>query len=408
MYQPRLTLLTLGTLLLPACRLAAQEKAAAAENSPQIAASPARISAETLRKHVDYLASPKLEGRGTPLGKKLAATYIRKRFEALRLTPLFGEGEFFQTIPGPKDKEGRPTVMGRNIGAFLPGTDPKLKDEYVIVSAHYDHLGIRGEHVYPGADDNAGSVAMLLEVARVFAASPHGTKRSLVFLSCDLEENLLWGSRWFVAHPPWPLAQVKLFVTSEMIGRTLGDLPLETIFVLGTEHGTGLKQVVDGIEMPAALQVAHLGIDLIGTRSDYGPFWSEKIPFVFFSGGEHPDYHQPTDTADRLDYERVAHVSKLIYEVCRQVADAGTAPEWTNDPVHDLDEVRTLHRITQVLLETDDAARAAGKPRLSNFQRFTVSNVKSTTAQIIDRGEVRAADRPALIRWSQFLLLTVF
>jgi Zn-dependent M28 family amino/carboxypeptidase len=349
-----------------------------------------------------------LEGRGTPRGKQLAAEYIRRRFEELRLQPLFGAAGYFQEIPGAKTDEGQTSVMGRNIGACLPGSDPKLKDELIILSAHYDHLGVRRGKIYPGADDNAGSVAMMLEVARKFVESDVKPARTLVFLSCDLEENLLWGSRWFVAHPPRPLGQVKLFVTAEMIGRTLGDLPLGAIFVLGSEHGTGLKQVVDGVTTPAELKVAHLGIDLIGTRSDYGPFWNEKVPFLFFSGGEHPDYHQPTDTADRLDYMRAAHVSQLIFDVCQQVANVVEPPSWNDKPVHGLDEVRTLHRITELLLASDDAARTRGQAKLSNLQRFTVSNVHTRTAQMIERGEVRADERPWLIRSSQILLLTVF
>jgi len=134
------------------------------------------------------------------------------------------------------------------------------------------------------------------------------------------------------------------------------------------------------------------------------------VPFLFFSGGEHPDYHQPTDTADRLDYDRAAAVSQLILDVSQKVADAdaGAAPQWTDEPVRDLDEVRTLHRITELLLASDDAARAAGKPKLGNLQRFSVSNVHSRTAQILERGEVRADERPWLIRSSQLLLLSVF
>jgi Peptidase family M28 len=376
--------------------------------SPQLAASPERIAPEAIRRHVSYLASPLLEGRGTTRGKQLAGEYIRRRFEELRLRPLFGAGGYYQEIPGAKTDAEGPAILGRNIGAFLPGSDPKLKDEFVIVSAHYDHLGIRGGKIYPGADDNAGSVAMMLEVARRFAESKVKPARTVVFLSCDLEENLLWGARWFVAHPPWPLSQVKLFVTAEMIGRTLGDLPLGTVFVLGSEHATGLKQIVDGVKTPAELSVAHLGIDLIGTRSDYGPFWNEKVPFLFFSGGEHPDYHQPTDTADRLDYVRVAQVSQLILDVCRQVVEVPETPLWNDEPIHDLDEVRTLHRITKLLLVRDDAARARGAGKLSNLQRFTVSNVHTRTAQMIDRGEVRPDERPWLIRSSQILLLAVF
>lgn len=368
----------------------------------------APLSAGALRRHVEYLASEPLEGRGTPRGKQLALEYLRRNFEELGLDPLFENQSWFQEIPGSKSKAGEPTRMGRNIGACLPGSDPKLKDEIIILSAHYDHLGIRGGEIYPGADDNAGSVAMLLEVARSLTQSKTRLRRTVVFLSCDLEEHLLWGSRWFVAHPPFPLEKVKLFITSEMIGRDLGDLPLKTIFVLGTEHGTGLSELVRECSPKDKLQAAPLGIDLIGVRSDYGPFWNEKIPFLFFSGGEHPDYHQPTDLADRLDYERASLVAQMVERICRSAANSDAHPEWIDKPTHSLDEVRTLQRITQLLLDTDDAARAVGKRRLTELQRFTVSNVHSRTRQIIERGALLPDERPWLVRSSQILLLTVF
>lgn len=401
-----LAILFLGLLAFGPMRMASSQDGPAAKPAPP-APSEEKIGPEAVRRHVQYLAGPQLEGRGAGRGKKLAAEYVRRRFEELHLQPLFA-GEFFQELPGSKGDDGQATVLGRNIGACLPGSDPRLKDEVVILSAHYDHLGIRGNRMFPGADDNASSVAMLLEAARRFSELRPAPKRTLVFLSCDLEENMLWGSRWFVAHPPWPLERVKLFVTSEMIGRTLGDLPLETIFVLGSEHAVGLKAIVDGIKVPTGPKVAHLGIDLVGTRSDYGPFWNEKIPFLFFSGGQHPDYHQPSDTADRLDYDRVASVSELMFETCRQVADAEAAPAWTDKPVRDLDEVRTLHRITKLVLAADEASRAGRKAKLSDLQRFTVSNVHTRTAQILERGEVKPDERPWLIRSSQLLLLTVF
>ncbi len=367
------------------------------------------ISAGAVRAHVEYLASPNLEGRGTVRGKQLALDYIETKLKELQLEPLFGESGFVQSIPGPRDAKGKRTLLGRNIGAWLPGSDPVLRDEFIILSAHYDHLGVADGKIYPGADDNAGSVAMMLEVARQFVRSETKPRRSVVFLSCDLEEKMLWGSRWFVAHSPIPLAKVKLFITAEMIGRTLGDLPMKTIFVLGSEHADGLKPFVNSIAVPPELEVAHLGIDLIGTRSDYGPFRSEKVPFLFFSGGEHADYHTPRDTADRVDYERAANVSNLIAGVCCSVANADRAPVWIDEPAYELDEVRTLHRITGLLLKTDDdAEKASGKSRLTQLQRFTVTNVHAKTSQIIERGVVKSDERPWLIRSAQLLLLTVF
>ena len=367
------------------------------------------ISAGAVRPHVEYLANPRLEGRGTPRGKQLARDYIHKQFEALQLEPLFGNSGYFQDIPGPAGKQGERTILGQNIGGWIRGGDPALCDQFVILSAHYDHLGVDREgRIYTGADDNAGSVAMMLEVARQFSAARKRPGRSLVFLSCDLEEKLLWGSRWFVAHPPWPIQQVKLFVTAEMIGRTLGDLPMKTIFVLGAERGEGLRTVVSNVALPPELEVAHLGIDIIGTRSDYGPFQSENVPFLFFSGGEHPDYHTPRDTADRVDYQRVAQVSNLIESVCRAVAQTETPPAWVERPRHELDEIRTLHAITELLLKTDDAGQNGARPRLTQVQRFTVTNMHQRTAQILERGQVQPEERPWIVRAAQVLLLTVF
>jgi hypothetical protein len=369
---------------------------------------PLQIATGDIRAHIEYLASPTLEGRGTPRGKELAREYLKKQFEDLRLQPIFGKAGFEQEIPGPRAKNGERSLLGKNVGACLEGSDPVLRDEFIVLSAHYDHLGVENGRIYPGADDNAGSVAMMLEVARHFAGSGNRPRRSLIFLSCDLEEKMLWGARWFVAHPPRHLDQIKLFITAEMIGRTLGDLPMKTIFVLGSEHAEGLKAIVNSISVPPELEVAHLGIDLVGTRSDYGPFQSEKVPFLFFSGGEHADYHTPRDTADRVDCERAARVANLIAGVCRSVADADAVPLWTDEPSHDLDEVRTLRRITDLVLQSDDAARDEGKPRLSQVQRFTVTNVHSKATQIIERGEMKADERPWLIRSAQLLLLTVF
>ena len=356
------------------------------------------VTIDEVRPHIEFLASEELRGRRGRDAMR-AADYLVAEFRKCKLQPLFGDS-FAQVIPGPKRADGAETFYGRNVGAWLPGSDPELRDEFVIISAHYDHLGVRDGTVYRGADDNASGTSMMLTLARRFSELTTRPRRSVVFIGFDLEEHLLWGSRWFVAHPPWPIERVKFFMTADMIGRSLGNLPLSTVFVLGSEHGTGLDDVLDEIGEPAGLNVARMGIDLIGTRSDYGPFRDRDIPFLFFSTGEHPDYHKPTDTPERIDYEQVARVSSLVEKVVHKVADNNEAPVWNPTVTPRMQEVQSLHRIAELLLKTDE--------NLTSIQRFIVKQAEVQTRQIMQRGVVQPNERGTLIRTAQLLLLSVF
>lgn len=378
----------------------AEEPAAPAGQSIPV---PVAIKTDPLQKHVAYLASDDLQGRGSPESRQLAAKYVVTEFKRLALEPLFGKS-YAQEVPGVQEEDGTIPIWGINIGALLPGSDPVLKDEVIVLGVHYDHLGTRNGKIYPGADDNASSVAMMLEVARQLATGAERPKRSIAFVGFDLEEHLLWGSRWFAAHPPWKLSQVKLFITSDLLGRSLGDLPLPAVFVMGSEYGTGLTPLLKNLVPPKGLELARLGADLVGTRSDYGPFRDEKVPFLFFSTGEHPDYHTPRDTPDRLDYEKLAAISNVILQVVRQSADSTTPPEWIKQPAPDLEEARTIHRITDLL----QAADVSGKKPLTQLQRFLVTQTHNKTGQILRKGELTKEERVWLIRSAQALLFTVF
>lgn len=376
------------------------------------------IKPEHVRAHVEFLASPKLAGRSGANSKK-AADYLVKHFRDCKLQPLFADGSFVQPIPtSAEDREENsdssngggsddspkpgPRIVGQNIGAWLEGSDPKLRDELIVIGTHFDHLGTRNGKIFRGADDNASGTAMLLEIARQLATSKTPPKRSIVFVGFDLEEQLLWGSRWFVAHPPFELDRVKLFITADMIGRSLGDLPLPTIFVMGSEHAPRMKLLLDDVGSPRGLEVARLGIDLVGVRSDYGPFWNEKIPFLFFSTGEHPDYHTPRDVPEKLDFDKVARVSSLVLKVIETTANADWTPQWSDVISPDIDEVKAVHRITQLLLQ------AGEKKPLTDLQRLIVTQAQNKCQQILDRGTFTADDRKWLIRISQLLLLSVF
>jgi hypothetical protein len=376
------------------------------------------IRAEHVRPHIEFLASERLAGRSGANATQ-AGDYLARHFRDWQLRPLFSADSFEQPIPTSSDNRDEgfdsarggdlddapkpgPRIVGRNMGAWLEGSDPILRREFIVIGAHYDHLGVRKGAVYRGADDNASGTAMLLEVARQLAQSKNRPRRSIAFVGFDLEEQLLWGSRWFVAHPPFELSQVKLFITADMIGRSLGNLPLPTVFVMGSEHATTLKTLLDEVGSPRGLEVARLGIDLIGVRSDYGPFWNEKIPFLFFSTGEHPDYHSPRDIPERLDFHKVARVSSLVLKVIETSANAETAPAWIEQVEPDIDEVQAVHRITDLLLQ------AGEKKPLTDLQRLVVTQAHHKCQHILDRGTFTADDRKWLIRISQLLLLSVF
>lgn len=364
---------------------------------------PAAILPDPLRTHVAYLASPEMKGRGSPESRREAAAYLVRHFKQLGLEPIFGD-KYAQEVPGTVKEDGTKPIWGFNVGAMLPGSDAQLKEEVIVLGVHYDHLGVRDGKIYAGADDNASSVAMMLEVAKQLATAPQRPRRTVAFVGFDLEEHLLWGSRWFAAHPPWKLTQVKLFITADLLGRSLGDLPFPAVFVMGSEYGTGLTPLLKDLAPPPGLELARLGADLVGTRSDYGPFRDEKVPFLFFSTGEHPDYHTPQDTPDRLNYEKLASISNVILEIVRQTANTAKPPEWIKKPAPDLEEARTVHRITELLQEAEEK----GERKLTQLQRFVVTQAHNKATQILNKGELNDEERAWLIRSAQALLFTVF
>ncbi|MBI1346575.1 M20/M25/M40 family metallo-hydrolase [bacterium] len=359
-----------------------------------------QIVAADVRPHIEYLAGDDLHGR-SGADAKIAAAYLVDHFRQHELKPLFGD-RYDQLIPGLGHTTENPIFVGRNIGGWIEGSDPELKKEFVVIGVHYDHLGERDGEVFAGADDNASGVAMMLELAEQIAKQPTKPKRSVVFIGFDLEEHMLWGSRWFAAHPPWPLEQVKLFITADMISRSLGDLPLPAVFVLGSEHAPQLKRCLDEVGHPEGLEIARLGIDLVGTRSDYGPFRDREVPFLFFSTGEHPDYHTPRDRPERADFDKAARVSSLVLEIVTCVANTNDPPVWSQAVTGDLDEPKALERITTLLLEADDNGR------LTDIQRYMVSTVRGRCRKILAAGQMTADDRVWLVRMAQLLLLSVF
>lgn len=362
-----------------------------------------KVSIERLQQQVQLLASQEFLGRGYLSDRRKVADYLEGEYRKLGLKPLFPADSFRQVIPAPGLSDRERPLLGENVGGYLEGSDPELKGEFILLSAHYDHLGPLGkDRFYPGADDNAAAVAMVLEVARSLAESEQKPRRSIAFVHFDLEENLLWGSRWFAEHPPVPLKQIRLFMTADLIGRNLMDLDWPGLFVMGGENGDSLRTLLDGIPEQQGLEVHPLGADIVGTRSDYGPFRDHEVPFLFFSSGQHRDYHRPTDTPEKIDYQKLRLVTMYIGECTRRSAETGQPPKWVEKLQPEMKEVTTLLRVTEVL---ESQSEIVG---LEEREKLFVSRFHQKLAAIEQQGTYSRKERGEVVNSARQLLLMLF
>jgi len=360
------------------------------------------IRVEELQAHVYRLASAEFMGRKGAGGAR-TARHLAAAFERLKLQPAFGKS-YFQPIPwllAGDDKKD--SFIGRNVGAVLPGADPQLKDEWIVLSAHFDHLGKVGDVLYPGADDNASGVAMLLEVAERLALQMDRPRRTLMFVAFDQEETGLLGSCHFATHPPRDIKKLKAFLTADMLGRSMANLMDEYVFALGSENSPRLRKLIEEVKPQAGLRVARVGADLIGTRSDYGPFRDRHVPFLFFSTGQHPDYHRPTDLPERIDYVKLRRISLWISDLTTRLANDAEAPAWDREGLPpDMDEVRAVHLLMSRVLDRSDVYP------LSDKQREVVAHARDRLAAILKRGTVTTGERTWLVWTARLLMVSIF
>ena len=231
-----------------------------------------------------------------------------------------------------------PIVRGAqapNVVAVLPGSDPVLRKEYVLFSAHMDHEGvgrpIDGDSIYNGADDNASGTVTVMEVAGAFASLRKAPRRSLVFLLVSGEEKGMLGSKWFVEHPAVPIDRIVADINLDMLGRNWVD----TIAAIGKQESS-LGPLAERI----AAERPELGMTVVDdqwpgesfyTRSDHYMFARKGVPILFFFNGTHADYHRPSDEADRIDYEKMARIGRLAFFLGLDVANADERPAWDPD-----------------------------------------------------------------------------
>jgi Zn-dependent M28 family amino/carboxypeptidase len=291
--------------------------ATASGQSPAVAPGAAAISADGLMATVRTLASAPFEGRATdtPGGAK-ARAWLLERVREIKLRPFGERFEFqFSFTPRSAAKDVAEPVNGVNLAGLCAGTETTLPA--IVLSAHYDHVGIRNGRMFPGADDNASGVATLLEIAAACVARPF--RHDIVFAILDGEEMGLQGARAFVTNPPLPKSRIALNVNLDMIAR--GDKG--ELYASGLHHNPSLRPLLEPVAAAAPIKVL-FGHDLPGTgdedwtmQSDHGVFHQAGIPFVYFGVEDHPDYHQPTDTADRIDADFFAKAATVVLESLR-------------------------------------------------------------------------------------------
>jgi hypothetical protein len=229
-----------------------------------------------------------------------------------------------------------------NVAGLLPGTDPKLRDETILVTAHYDHLGVQDGKLYAGANDNASGVVAMLEVARLLAPRP--LPRSVLFVAFGSEEQLMLGSYHYVAQPLRPLHSTIAVLNLDMIGRNEEHTP-ESLgayeLTASRPNQLNLVGAVFSPDLEAVLQrhSARAGLELSTKfdrdssmralfRCDHLPFLQKGVPAVWLFGGFHPGYHEPVDTVDRLDFDKMARVVSLTVLATRALGAPGGAPRF--------------------------------------------------------------------------------
>ena len=267
---------------------------------------------ESLRRDVETLSSPAFEGRGVGTkGIEKAREYVESRFREVGLVPLGTEG-YAQPFPGPKG-----TTLVNLIGVLGKPDGSR----YVIVGAHYDHLGFGqpGEadygKMFPGADDNASGIATLLECARRLGEEDEKPLHPVVFIAFSGEEEGLLGSKYYVEHPRLPLSDCIAMVNLDTVGRLFG----KHLFVFGTGTAEELKDIVRGVN--AAFQFELDLPERDPGASDQVSFSRRGVPAVQIFSGAHADYHRPTDTPDKLDYEGMDRIADFTTELVWYLAD---------------------------------------------------------------------------------------
>lgn len=297
------------------------------------------ITEASLKTNLTVIASDEMEGRETGSeGQKKAGRYLIEQYKSDGIPFPKGAKSYYQPIPAAylnaKYKEN--LSDSENIWAFIEGSEKP--DEIVVVSAHYDHVGVKDGKVYNGADDDGSGTVALVEIAKAFQKAKkegHGPKRSVLILHVTGEEHGLHGSRYYSENPLFPLANTVADVNIDMIGRhdEFHKDSSQYIYLIGSDYlSSDLHQICEEVNQ----KYAKLAIDYkyndrqdpnrFYYRSDHYNFAKNGIPSVFLFSGTHEDYHQPGDDVEKIEFDALAQRTKFAFSIAWEIANRDKRP----------------------------------------------------------------------------------
>lgn len=288
------------------------------------------ITAKELKEHLYVYASDYFGGRETGTkGQKIAVDFLRDHYISQKIPPAAGSESYFQKM---KLEIKGVSVDSENVVAIIEGSE--FPDEYIVLSAHLDHIGIHDGEINNGADDDGSGTVAMMEIAEAFKqASLQGytPKRSIVFLHVSGEEKGLLGSRYYVENPLYPLAQTVANLNIDMIGRLdpkREDKNPNYIYLIGSDK---LSQELHDISEATNQKYTQLILDYTFNadddpnrfyyRSDHYNFARNNIPVIFYFNGTHEDYHKPSDTPDKINYPLLQKRTQLIFYTLCELAN---------------------------------------------------------------------------------------
>lgn len=290
------------------------------------------IKSEDLKKNLYIVASDEMEGRDTGSeGQKKAGRYLIEQYQKMGVSHPKSMSSYYQIIPAESLKSRRGNLpSSENILAFIEGSEKP--EEVIVISAHYDHVGMSNGEIFNGADDDGSGTVAVLEIAKAFQAAKkagNGPKRSILFLHVTGEEHGLLGSKYYADHPVFPMANTVVNLNIDMIGRCdPANCGKEYVYVIGSEMlSSELKQINER----ANKETVNLELnykyddpndkDRLYYRSDHYNFAKNGVPVIFYFDGIHEDYHKPSDTPDKIDYVSLRKRAQLVFATAWELAN---------------------------------------------------------------------------------------